>query len=233
MFDSYKIFEKYPELKDEPEPIQVNVGRALQELLKRTINSAWGGGETRAETVDYEGYPVEECSCSKYEFEYMSVLKRIEKHPSTLKMNYDELPEDVIKDFEAKADYLLKKMKEDNFDCRIDIDKFLNEVFELGFGMHPKWTRNEIPNEFKKYSTEINELILLGFRNDIIKNIPTKWIKATTFLLNELPENHKIRQIPLPQAGTWIHKKVRPILERVGITFRKESNSSWELKRDS
>ena len=54
MFDSYKVFEKFPELKDETEPIKVNVGRALQELLEQTIYSVWGA-ETRAETVYYHG----------------------------------------------------------------------------------------------------------------------------------------------------------------------------------
>lgn len=88
------------------------------------------------------------------------------------------------------------------------------------------------PKEIIEYSTEINELITLGFRKDIIKNIPNKWIKATTFLLNQLPENHEIKQIPTPQMGPWIQKKVRPILERVGVTFRKSSNHPWKLKRD-
>ena len=129
MYDSFKVVAKYPELKDEPEPIQVNVGRALQELLERTIYSVWGS-ETRAETVYYHGnYPVEECNCSEFESEYMSVLRRIEKHPATLKMNYEELPKDVKIIFEAQADYLLKKMKEHNFKRRIDIDKFCSEFF--------------------------------------------------------------------------------------------------------
>ncbi len=87
----------------------------------------------------------------------------------------------------------------------------------------------ENPKEIIEYSSEINELIALGFRKDMIKNIPNKWIKATTFLLNQLPENHVNRQIPTPQAGIWIHEKVRPILERVGVTFRKLPNHPWEL----
>lgn len=128
MFDSYKVFEKFPELKDETEPIKVNVGRALQELLEQTIYSVWG-----AETVYYHGcYPVEECSCSDFESEYMSVLRRIEKHPATLKMNYEELPDDVKIIFEAEADYLLKKMKEHNFRRSIDIDKF-RSAFSIVF----------------------------------------------------------------------------------------------------
>lgn len=132
MFDSYKVFEKFPELKDETEPIKVNVGRALQELLEHTIYSVWGA-ETRAETVYYHGcYPVEECSCSDFESEYMSVLRRIEKHPATLKMNYEELPDDVKIIFEAEADYLLKKMKEHNFRRSIDIDKF-RSAFSIVF----------------------------------------------------------------------------------------------------
>lgn len=90
----------------------------------------------------------------------------------------------------------------------------------------------EEPKEIIEYSSEINELIALGFRKDMIKNIPNKWIKATIFLLNQLPENHVNRQIPTPQAGIWIHEKVRPILERVGVTFRKLPNHPWELIRD-
>ena len=130
MYDSYKVVEKYPELKNVAEPIKVYVGKALQELLESTIYSVWGS-ETRAETVYYDGYPVEECNCSEFESEYQLVLNRIEKHPATLNMNYEELPEDVKIIFEKQAEYLLKKMKELNFNRHIDIDieKIRNEFF--------------------------------------------------------------------------------------------------------
>lgn len=130
MYDSYKVVEKYPELKNVAEPIKAYVGRALQKLLESTIYSVWGS-ETKAETVYYDGYPAEECNCSKFESEYQLVLNRIEKHPATLNMNYEELPEDVKIIFEKQAEYLLKKMKELNFNRHIDIDieKIRNEFF--------------------------------------------------------------------------------------------------------
>lgn len=144
MFDSYKVFEKYPELKDETEPVKVNVGRALQDLLECVIDSErWS--VPRAETVYYDCYPMEECNCSdsESESEYMSVLRRIEKHPATLKMNYEELPDNAKIIFEAKADYLLKIMKEHNFRFSIDIDKFSSE-FSIVFcnGQNPIVTYN-------------------------------------------------------------------------------------------
>ncbi len=128
MFDSYKILEKYPELKELGPIIQENVGRALQELLKRTILSVLRI-ETRAETVYFHGnYLEEEYNCGKFLSECACVLRRIEDHPATLRMNYEELPRHIKKDFEAKADYLLKKMKEYNWDC-VDIHNFLGELF--------------------------------------------------------------------------------------------------------
>ena len=78
---------------------------------------------------------------------------------------------------------------------------------------------------------EIDELVTLGFRRDILDNIPEKWMKATTLLLNQLPENHAIKQLPTAQSGLWILKEVRPILERLGVNFRKPQNKSWELKK--
>lgn len=110
MFDSYKVVEKYPELKNEPEQIQVNVGKALHDLLERVINGAlmW---ETQAEINDYGNGTIEECNVSDFEDRYMLVLRRNERHPASLKINYDELPEYVKNDFEQKADNLILKMK--------------------------------------------------------------------------------------------------------------------------
>ncbi len=148
MYDSYKIFEKYPELKDEPEPIQVNVGRALQELLECCINSAWGSEVNSHievyQDTDYEYGSIEKCPWHNFEEEYGPVLKRIERHPATLKMNYEELPKYVKEDFEAKADYLLKKMKEQNFRHPIDIHKFLGEITTVHSpGQRPITTSNQ------------------------------------------------------------------------------------------
>lgn len=130
MFDSYKVVEKYPELKNEPEQIQVNVGKALHDLLERIINGAWMW-ETQAEINDYGNGTIEECNVSDFEDGYMLVLRRNEKHSASLKINYEELPESVKKDFEQKADNLLIKMKKNNFKFSIDIDEFLKGFWKL------------------------------------------------------------------------------------------------------
>ena len=57
-------------------------------------------------------------------------------------------------------------------------------------------------------------------------------MKSTTLLLNQLPENHAIKQVPISQAALWILEEVRPILESFGVSFRKSQNKPWELKKD-
>ena len=91
---------------------------------------------------------------------------------------------------------------------------------------------NNSSKEITDFSNKIDELMTLGFRKDIIENIPDKWTKATTLILNQLPENHAIKQLHTSQAGLWIHEEVRPILESFGVSFRKLQNRSWELKKD-
>ena len=93
-------------------------------------------------------------------------------------------------------------------------------------------SKNNNSNEIIDTSIEIDELTALGFRKDIIKNIPDKWMKSTTLLLNQLPENHAIKQVPISQAALWILEEVRPILESFGVSFRKSQNKPWELKKD-
>ncbi len=90
----------------------------------------------------------------------------------------------------------------------------------------------ETNNGKNSNSNEIGELTALGFREDIIENIPDKWMKSTTLLLNQLPENHTIKQVPISQAALWIREEVRPILESFGVSFRKSQNKPWELKKD-
>ena len=90
---------------------------------------------------------------------------------------------------------------------------------------------NNNSKEIIEFSTEMDELIALGFRKDIIENIPNKWTKATTLLLKTLPENHPIKQVSASKAGSWIHEEVRPILESFGVRFRKLQNKSWEIKK--
>ena len=128
MIDRYKVIERYPELEDKPESIKVNVGRALQDLLRRCIDDAWWG-ESSVEINDYGCGPIEECNCSDFVSEYMLVHRRSEKHPASLKLNYEELPKHAKHDFELKAKFLLIEMKENEFSAPVDIDDFLSNIW--------------------------------------------------------------------------------------------------------
>lgn len=110
------------------------------------------------------------------------------------------------------------------------IVKFYNmsEILETNNGN----SKNNNSNEIIDTSIEIGELTALGFRKNIIENIPNKWMKSTTLLLNQLPENHAIKQVPISQAALWILEEVRPILESFGVSFRKLQNKPWELKKN-
>jgi ribonuclease D len=91
--------------------------------------------------------------------------------------------------------------------------------------------KNEKTLEEVNIPITINDLSELGFNNDVLDKIPKNWVRATGFLLGQLPEDHDVKSLSSDKAGLWIKEEVRPILEKNNVEFRKLPGHVWELRK--